>query len=632
MCNIKKFLKICLIVLTIFSFSMPISAKAEEGFDIDHYDVQMIVEEDGTYHVTETLDVHFTEMLHGIYLQIPSAYFDVTWEVDGETITKDYSFPVTNINALSGQETDISTGNYGVTVRLGDADRYANEYETYKISYDIHASDLELGGIQSFYQNIISNRWATVINGVTFSVQFPKEFDAGQVYFYTEGNTVDDALTYSIEGNTIIGSYNAQLSEGKGITIKVDLPEDYFIFPTMDNLVLPLAIFSGIILVAVLLLYLKYGKDDKVIKTVEFTAPKGMSSAGVGYVIDGNVDNKDVTSLIFDWANKGYLTIADEKDDLRFKKCSDLPKEAHHYETILFNGIFDKKDETTSKELSSTIYSSFENSKKAVNDFFDLKKNRIYVKNSFAYQIIAAIFAALPIALMGGVSIYYITFISMSSVLAVVVIEILLLVGILLLIVTCNRWQGFTMGAVATLVCGVLIDVTVFIVVYFIVSMTSNNVTFIYLMMVLIASATILLSCFMVKRTPLGVRQYGQVLGLKDFIIHAEKDRLEMLVRDDPQYFYHILPYAYALGISDIWNEHFKTFDLEPPNWYYGNNVFHSYMFMSMLNRNMMTMQHPIPPVQPVSGRTGGGFGGGGFGGGGGFSGGGFGGTSGGGW
>lgn len=631
--NLKKCLSMCLIVLMLFVFYMPINVKAEEGFDIEHYDVQIVVDEDGTYHVTETLDVHFTEMLHGIYLQIPSYYPEVTWEIDGKTVTRDYNFPITNVRSYSGQETDINTENYGVTVRLGDSNRYANEFETYKISYEVHASDLGLDGIQSFYQNIISDQWSALINGVSFSIQFPKEFDASQVYFYTDGVSADDALKYTIDGNTITGSYNGQLTYGKGITIKVDLPENYFIFPTVDKHVLPLAIFAGIILAVVLLLYLKYGKDDKVVKTVEFTAPKGLSSAGVGYVIDGVVDNRDVTSLIFDWANKGYLTITDEKDDLRFKKIEELPKESHHYETILFNGMFDKTDEVTSKELSSTIYSSFENSKKAVNEYFDLKKNRIYVKNSSFYQIIAAIFAALPVATLAGFSVYNFTFEASAGVFTIVFVEVILLIGISLTILACNRWHGFTIGMLGLITGGIVIDIIVFVVVYMlVVSASSGNITFLYLILVIISSLTILISCFMVKRTPLGVRQFGQVLGLKDFIIHAEKDRLEMLVRDDPQYFYHILPYAYAMGISDVWNEHFKSFDLEPPTWYYGNSVFHSYLFMSMMSRNMMTMQHPIPPISPVSGKTGGGFGGGGFGGGGGFSGGGFGGTSGGGW
>ena len=35
-----------------------------------------------------------------------------------------------------------------------------------------------------------------------------------------------------------------------------------------------------------------------------------------------------------------------------------------------------------------------------------------------------------------------------------------------------------------------------------------------------------------------------------------------MLVEDDPTYFYSILPYAYALGLSDIWAEHFPGSDL----------------------------------------------------------------------
>lgn len=104
-----------------------------------------------------------------------------------------------------------------------------------------------------------------------------------------------------------------------------------------------------------------------------------------------------------------------------------------------------------------------------------------------------------------------------------------------------------------------------------------------------------------------------------------------MLVEDDPTYFYSILPYAYALGLSDIWAEHFRGLTLEPPTWYYGPDGWTTWYMLSRLDRNMNSFQRAMTsaPVSSSSGPHGGSFGGGG---GGGFTGGGFGGTSGSGW
>ncbi len=139
----------------------------------------------------------------------------------------------------------------------------------------------------------------------------------------------------------------------------------------------------------------------------------------------------------------------------------------------------------------------------------------------------------------------------------------------------------------------------------------------------------------MSKRTPYGTKQYGKVLGLKKFIEEAEIEELEMLVHDDPKYFYDVLPYAYVLGISDTWSKKFESIAIPEPEWYSSTTPFNPYIF----NRNMTyymnqtTNSMTSRPAPTYSGGKGGGSFGGGFGGGGGgFSGGGFGGGSSGGW
>ena len=119
----------------------------------------------------------------------------------------------------------------------------------------------------------------------------------------------------------------------------------------------------------------------------------------------------------------------------------------------------------------------------------------------------------------------------------------------------------------------------------------------------------------------------GQLLGLKKFIQVAEKNRLEMLVEENPEYFYDILPYAYILGVSDKWIKQFESIVTLDPKWYVGK-TFSSRTF----NAFASSMQSATVPsltnggIQKSSGGThfssggGGGFSGGGSGGGGGGS------------
>lgn len=137
-------------------------------------------------------------------------------------------------------------------------------------------------------------------------------------------------------------------------------------------------------------------------------------------------------------------------------------------------------------------------------------------------------------------------------------------------------------------------------------------------------------SSLIVSRTDKYTQQLGEILGFKEFIKLAEKDQLEKMLEDNPQFYYNVLPYAQVLGISDIWTEKFNGITIEPPQWMTGNvigDVFVLHTFNTMINRSMQGMSSQMtsrPASSGMNGRGGGfggGFGGhsgGGFGGGGG--------------
>lgn len=70
---------------------------------------------------------------------------------------------------------------------------------------------------------------------------------------------------------------------------------------------------------------------------------------------------------------------------------------------------------------------------------------------------------------------------------------------------------------------------------------------------------TCILSPLIENRTAAGKKVLGQLLGLKKFIEVAEKDKMEMLVRQTPELYYEILPYAYVLNVTNKWIEQFNV-------------------------------------------------------------------------
>lgn len=106
-----------------------------------------------------------------------------------------------------------------------------------------------------------------------------------------------------MENLHITGETSKILLSNESATIKVNLPNGYFVYPKPKDYSVPVSAASICLLMVALLLFWKYGRDDEIIATVEFKAPDGLDSAGVGYVIDNMVENKDILSLIIDWAN-----------------------------------------------------------------------------------------------------------------------------------------------------------------------------------------------------------------------------------------------------------------------------------------------------------------------------------------
>lgn len=119
----------------------------------------------------------------------------------------------------------------------------------------------------------------------------------------------------------------------------------------------------------------------------------------------------------------------------------------------------------------------------------------------------------------------------------------------------------------------------------------------------------------------------GRINGFKNFLESAEKEKLEELVNDNPEYFYNILPYAYVLGVSDKWMKKFEGITMEAPHWYYSYYPY-SYITFGRFMRNTMSTASNYMVAMPKSSGSGGGFSSGG----GGFSGGGVGGGGGGSW
>ena len=71
--------------------------------------------------------------------------------------------------------------------------------------------------------------------------------------------------------------------------------------------------------------------------------------------------------------------------------------------------------------------------------------------------------------------------------------------------------------------------------------------------------------------------------GFRNFIATAEKSRIEMLLEDDPEYYYYVLPYAHVLGVSDIWAEKTDLAGIKVPDWCSSEYTSHNAITSTMM-------------------------------------------------
>ena len=125
------------------------------------------------------------------------------------------------------------------------------------------------------------------------------------------------------------------------------------------------------------------------------------------------------------------------------------------------------------------------------------------------------------------------------------------------------------------------------------------------------------------KRTAYNIELTGKLLGLKEFIKTAELPKLEVLLKENPGYYFEVFPYAMVFGLADKWAKQFKELNIEKPVWFLSatNSFFDSVAFNSSFDRGIDKIQHSVSAKRATTysssssghgGHSGGGGGGGG--------------------
>ncbi len=603
---------IFILLLCLFIPNKTLAITSMGGYTIESYDIKMIVNENNTFDITETITANFSGYdKHGIFRKIPLR--NKITRLDG---TKSNNrAEISNISVSEPYTTSNESG-YKV-LKIGNSRQIISGRKTYTIKYNYNIGKDPLKNADELYFNLIGDEWDTNINNVTFTIIMPKAFDKSKLGFSSgyRASTNSSNVNYTVTGNTINGALKTNLYSGEALTIRLALPEGYFVGASNNfDFIMLLEIGISIIFVIIAFgIWNKYGKDDVPIDTVEFYPPDGLNSAELGFIYKGDAKAEDIISLLIYLANKGYLKI-EEYEETKFKiiksknfKIIKLKEYDgnNENEEIFFKNLFISKDEVTKDDLYNKFYSTINII--AGNITEKGNKEKIFEESSII-RILLIIMIIIIFLFMGGLSVFDIG--------DPLIITTILLVLAMPLVFLYKKSDTF----------GIIISSLAFVSVSFFCMRNDILLDGAYLVKFIIESICIVLLIIflgiMRKRTPYGTKILGRIKGFKNFLETVEKPKLEELVNEDPEYFYNILPYTYVLGVSNKWIKKFEDIALQAPTWYYGYETFDNHSFYRFIGSTYSSISTAMlsSPSSSDGGFSGGGFSGGGSGGGGGGS------------
>ena len=415
------------------------------------------------------------------------------------------------------------------------------------------------------------------------------------------------------------------------------LPDGYFTRQAKTNSTIMYILLGilALICAAGVVLWRRYGVDPDIIEPVEFYPPEGLTSAEVGYLADGEIKGDHIVSMLLSLADRGYVKITETKSKSKFlkrditeytiTKLKDIDTGLIGEKTFM-NGLFKGGRETVKiSDLTDSFYKTVDDIKGKITRKYEKK-----LMDKKAEEICGVLNL---LVLIGMAALVIVTKISNGS---PVIQDGDIFWSIILLIISvflpCIGFYAIAsrVNVVKRSVGGVFIILIGLITIAMGLGMSLlfDMVTPDQLPMYLIGMALLLILCIVAalcrRKSDYYADILGKIRGYRNFLKHAEKDRIETLAEEDPDFFYKTLAFAFSLGVTSVFAKNFASLATQPPEWYetnayYSGNSFSTLSMMDSLDSMMSRTESSMTSSPSSSGGGGGGsFSGGGGGGGGG--------------
>ncbi len=489
------------------------------GYTIDDYQTTIELNKEWELLVKEEIEVNFSESRHGIYREIPYRYEWNNWKT---VKTKIYDVQI------DGYQFKTSTEGSNFKIRIWSPDKYVNGRQYYTIHYKVYWGIRSFGkwadAYQELYWNMLGTQWNIPINSFKFSFILPTEIVLqNNEYYAISGKYWEkNPVMISKQGKTITMQTAMDLQAHEGVTLAVKLPADYVQLDWKKDFPWWYLIFLVPLGVWIYLfrMWQQYGNDEELRDIIYYTPPKWYTPWQIASIYKKNPSSISIFATIYSWATDWYIKIKHEKWTWWFDK-----------DTFSIEKIKEKQNMLTFEELLWSDFFATSNS------FSFGKENQSKTRYNKLKNIWESSYNSVKKKLFTPKSLRWKERIKRTS--TILLIAILVIGG--------KGWDIIFQNqiGIASFISFILIGIFVFI-----------------------------FAKYIDKLSPEWKELYEHVLGYKKYLEAVEKPKLQQLIKDDPQYFEKVLPYAVALGMETEWIakcEKALADSNYQPHWIYGS-------------------------------------------------------------
>lgn len=379
------------------------------------------------------------------------------------------------------------------------------------------------------------------VQSVSLTVMLPEVIEGRPVFKSTyHQDNIDKILSVTVSNNMITGLITQQLKDHETLSMTMVVPESMFdgvsTYVRVGNPeVIPMLICAA----AALIYWLLFLRCYPLLRQRSNNPPVGLTAGEISSRL--TMAGADLTCMVLSWAQMGYILIRlDDRGRVWLQKKIDMGNERSAFEVKTFRALFARRDVV---DGTGSRYATLARQIKAVNPS---RKTMSHPKcgNMLIFRCLMC-----GVQLFCGVC-YAMNFtglIAMQVILALMLGALGAWTGWMIqggMYRLHLRWKAPLYLSLGLSVAWVLMGIW-------------SGAWIVGLCSVLVQLLAGLMAAYGGRRSDLGRQNAALILGLRHYLKTVDRAELKQIQKNDPQYFYKMLPFAIALGVEKSFAKRF---------------------------------------------------------------------------